>query len=116
MFEVDEITGKARLTQGDTAYVKLVPLDADGDFFMMEPGDKLVFTIAAYDVPRVVKNATIDNYDEESESYVVKIEKEDTENLQPIVYDYDVFLITNDGDRYTFVPKLEFEILPAVSR
>lgn len=102
--ENNEIT----LTRGDTAVIN-VDLTIYGETYELSEGETLVLTVKVTSWgPKVLLEKTAD-------SMSFQIKSEDTAELSPGTYYYDVRLRCADGASYTVVPRSAFIIKEAVA-
>lgn len=103
------------LTRGNTAELLVLPQNEDGTPFFLEEGDKVLFTVKnRYDKEMIQKEILPSAQDEETGEITIILSPEDTINMNPQAYTYDVLLVTASGDAYTFIPRSVFEITLAV--
>ena len=103
------------LTRGNTAELLVLPQNEDGTPFFLEEGDKVLFTVKnRYDKEMIQKEILPSAQNEETGEITIILSPEDTINMNPQAYTYDVLLVTASGDAYTFIPRSVFEITLAV--
>lgn len=97
------------LTKGNTAHICLCPYrDETGEYVELGEGDTIYFTVKS---PRgrtyLMKELTSDNCKEEDgEKYVdLTLTPEDTLDLEPYDYLYDVLIVLSNGEAYTFIER-----------
>jgi hypothetical protein len=117
MFEINNKTNKITLTQGNSAIIDITPyLNDSQNPIVLQEGDKVLFTVKSVSGREYLKKILTNNdYDnEEDTSLNVVLTPEDTVNLAPYRYLYDLLLIYANGEAYTFIGTSEFEITQAV--
>ena len=114
MFKIDGTN--ITLTQGNTADIQIIPLDDVGQMVYLVPGDRIVFAIKSLNKYHFRKELTDADYDSDSDSYLLRLEPEDTEDLPPLAYKYDCLLITRDGEQYTFIDESNFTLVRAIAK
>jgi len=101
-----KITGKQiELTRGDTAFITLIPkIKTYGIPRQLLETDTIIFRLLTrqtlVEIPCVI--------DLENNKALLTIEKEDTENITPGNYRYEVELITNNDQHFTFIADQPF--------
>lgn len=110
MLTINPATSKIVLTKGDDASLYLAVSYVDGEEYKLKDDDSICMTVR--------KNAN----DEDVAIYVeghgdyFTFKPEDTKQLEPGLYVYDVQLTTGAGKIYTVVPTSVFELIQEVSR
>lgn len=113
MFNVDG--NIISLTKGNTAVLDILPwIDTPDNPVFLEENDKVLFTIKHL-FGNVMLQRVLTKSDQNEDGCVkLTIYPEETINMAPAEYTYDVVLIFESGESYTFIPKSTFQILPAV--
>lgn len=97
------------LTRGDTAYLKFVPRvkqeDGTYDDYELQEGDVVTFRVKRTEI--FEKNCVIDL---EENTAILTLVPEDTISWQVKPYSYEVELITNLGEHFTFIANQRFTI------
>lgn len=97
-----EVKGTAiSLTRGDTCTIKIDILDQDGMIYLPREGDVVRFAAKkdfSKGAPAILKEVPID-------TMVLKLDPEDTKQLEYGKYVYDVELTKANGDVDTFITK-----------
>lgn len=108
MFVIDK-SKKIILTKGDTATIYVEVKDLDGNSYEWVDGDIVTLTVKKTPSSDVSlhKVATDDHY--------IIIDHDDTSNLKPGLYVYDVQL-QSGNNIYTIVPMSYFELRNEVSK
>lgn len=109
MFIIDPKLQKVKLTRGDTATMLVQIYDLEEKLYEIQPGDIITFTLRKSSKSEVclTKEATEDHY--------IIINSEDTINLSPGLYKYDLQLTTNEGFVYTIIQNNYFELLSEIT-
>ena len=99
-----------------TSYTRSMKIiDSNNDPYVHEQNDIVMLTVkhnilqSDYDIQKTA------SYDAETDTYTFEFTPEDTENLMPDRYYYDIGL-QNGNDFYIIVPMSNFDILPASSQ
>lgn len=109
--------GKILLTKGDSAYIDVDLTTSTGETYEMQDGDTLTLTVRqmADDTSAVLLQA-------ESDNTQLHLTPEQTKQLSPGKYSYDIQLSTASSDVYTVVGAADtdsslnnFMILPEVT-
>lgn len=110
-FHYNDIT----ITQYNTAEIAVTPYYDTGDTYILDDGEKVVFTVRSPVTGEVVlkKTLTASDYNENGE-LVIYLTSDDTA-LVCEQYVYDVALIT-DVDFVTFIPKSKFRVVQAITK
>lgn len=97
------------LTRGNTAHIRFkLYKKQDGTYIKLGENDRIYFTVKS---PRgktyLTKELTADNcIEEDGEKYVnLMLAPEDTLNLEPFDYLYDILIVLSNGDAYTFIER-----------
>lgn len=121
MFNINPKNNRIKLTRGNSCKIDILPLIAySGDKITKVPvilqnGDRVIFTVGGLSGKKYLqKILTADDYDENDDSLNLVLFPEDTINLQPINYVYDVVLVYDNGASVTFIDSATFSVLPAV--
>lgn len=97
------------LTRGDTAYLKFIPKvrGTDGTLtdYELQDGDDVVFRVQKS--PNFEKACSIDL---EENTAILTLMPEDTLAWKVQQYNYEVELITNLGEHFTFIANQKFTI------
>ena len=102
-----KITGQSiMLTKGDDASIQLIPRYKDGTAYTFASGDKGYFRLK---VGSTLIEKECDIY-ADLNKMVISFQPEDTVNLNPGIYRYEVELITIYGFHYTFIADQTFII------
>lgn len=103
------------LTRGNTAELLVLPKNDDDTPYILASDDKVLFTVKnRVGKGLVQKTLTASAQDPETGEITIVLAPEDTIELAPQAYTYDVLLITASGDAYTFIPLSVFEITLAI--
>lgn len=98
------------ITKGDTAYIKATIVYNNGNNYKLKEGDSLTLSVKKYaDDTEYAFQKNIINTD------IITIEPEDTINLSPGRYVYDVQLNTNFGEIFTIIPNCYFYVMEGVT-
>lgn len=102
-------TGQITMTRGDSFHRKCT-LRFDEEVYQMKEGDKIQFGIkAAYeDKACLVKKTYTEN------PFILKIDPEDTKNLDFGTYYYDFQIVAANGYTDTFYPKKKLKLTEEV--
>lgn len=121
MFNINPRTNHIKLTRGNSCKIDILPLVVSGNDktskepIILQDGDRVIFTIAGVSGRKYLqKILTPDDYDENDDSLNLILFPEDTINLKPLNYIYDVILVYDNGTSITFIDNAMFSILPAV--
>lgn len=98
------------ITKGDTAYIKAIIVYNNGNNYELKKGDTLTLSVKKY--------ANDSNYAFQKniiDTDIITIEPEDTINLIPGRYVYDVQLNTNFGEIFTIIPNSYFYVMEGVT-
>lgn len=106
MFTVNARTSTIHITKGDSGTLNVELKDSDGEVYEPQLGDRIIFRVA--DDTRTVIFAK--EADIEEEGNLVTFLPEDTKDLQTRQYNYEVELVTEDGNHYTVIEYAIFEI------
>jgi len=108
MFCIDK-NGKISLTKGDTATMYVEAFDLNGIPYEIKSTDVVTMTVKknASSVASLTKTTDSEHY--------ITIFSEDTANLEPGIYVYDVQIKTEDGYVYTIIPLSYFQLAGEVS-
>lgn len=117
MFFINEKTHDIVLTQGNSCEIDTTPFFEDTEMpIVLGEGDKILFTVKSSNgkiyLKKILTNADYTNTEDTSINIILK--PEDTVNLQPHKYVYDLLLVYADGRAYTYVDESIFEIKKAV--
>jgi len=116
VFNINPRTNHIKLTRGNSCKIDITPLCAcDGDSIILTGEDKVVFTVASPS-GRVYlqKILTANDYDDTDDmSLNLFLTPDDTINLKPLEYRYDVLLVCEDGTSSTFISNAKFSLLQA---
>ena len=103
------------LTRGNTAELLIEPVDEESYPYMLSDGEKVIFTVKnAKGVIVIQKVLKADNQNQETGEIGLIISPEDTINLAETEYKYDVLLVTESGDAYTFIESSTFSVVSAI--
>lgn len=103
------------LTRGNTAELLIAPVDEEDYPYILSEGEKVIFTVKnAKGVSIIQKVLKSDDQDQETGEIAVIISPEDTINLAETEYKYDVLLVTESGDAYTFIESSMFSVVSAI--
>ena len=98
------------LTRGDTAYLQFIPVIADDDGdpvdYKLIEGDSVVFRLKT-DKIIFSKECIIDT---ENNTSILTLTEDDTKDLDFQTYYYEVELITNLEEHFTFIANQRFTI------
>lgn len=111
-----DVTGsQISLTRGNTAVLDILPwTDTPDEPLFLEEKDKVLFTVR-HPFGKIVFQKVLTKSDQEEDGYIkLVITPEDTVDMVSAEYNYDVMIIFEDGESYTFIPKSIFQILPAI--
>ncbi len=97
------------LTRGDSAVLLLKIQRENGSEYELQAGDSVLFTVknSVYDTAVIIQKKLIDG--------VIKINPDDTKNLQYGTYYYDVELTQSDGFVATVISPQKLIIEPEVT-
>lgn len=108
MFRVNITTSTIHITRGDTGTLNIDLVDAEGNIYIPQPGDRLILRIAnSSNVIVCTLDAIIDT---ELGTNIFRFLPEDTKGLIPGKYYYEVELVTANDDHYTVIEYKVFEI------
>lgn len=104
-----------RLTRGNSAALDIIPHNGTPDDpIMLKEGDRVLFTIKSSLGSTILQKALTAADQSEDGSVKLVLAPEDTVCIAPKVYTYDVVLVFENGEAYTFIPRSAFEIVEAV--
>lgn len=108
MLYIDE-DDNIKLTRGDTAIIDIEITDADGEPYIMQPLDELIFTVRKiYDAGSVVIEKTL-------QTPVITLVTDDTKDLTFGLYRYDIYLYNSSTHVLdTFIAEKIFEVAEEV--
>lgn len=102
-----------KLTRGDTAYITISIVDQDGFPYEFEEGDQIRLQVRTKpNYGSLIFNGNISIVDNE---IVWTISHDETKDLAPVTYYYDVELITANGEVFTFIEKSKLKITDEVT-
>lgn len=118
MFKIDSCTKHICLTRGNSCKIDILPILIDDNKnespIILKDEDKLIFTVASPSGRKYLQKVlTADDYDENDESLNLILFPNDTINLQPFDYMYDVVIVYDNGSTVTIVDSAKFSILQA---
>ena len=108
MFSIDA-NNKIALTRGDSAEIQVKVIDKNGVERQIFEDDELTFSVAKIIGGEILISKTITG------SNQFNILPEDTSELDPGIYFYDIQLVTFTGKVYTIIPVSRFEIRGEIS-
>lgn len=118
MFKIDA-KNVIKIIQGDTGILKLQLNDyelGEGDTVVFTVIDKKIIMDLSYrgfrEEPAIVK--TISEFTPEGAA-IIELRPEDTQELEPKTYSYDIQVNTKDGRVDTVVPANKFTVLEGIS-
>lgn len=117
MFKIDPDTKHIYLTRGNSCKIDITPLcDCDSDAIILSDNDKVIFTMAAPSgrvyLQKILTSNDYDGLDDMSLNLILT--PEDTINIKPLEYRYDVLLVYEDGASSTFISNAKFSLLQAL--
>lgn len=98
-----------KLIRGDTARFEVEILDQSGEKYVLQEGDKLVFTVkrnTSTDEVILQKQILGDTF---------TLMHDDTKDLEYRKYVYDIQLTQSNGDVTTVIPPSDFVVMPEVN-
>lgn len=98
-----------KITRGDTGVLALKLCNADGTEYVIQDGDKILFTVKnnVYTKDIIMQKQFAD--------LQIKINPSDTNDLSYGTYYYDVQLTTNSDDVFTVITPHKFEVMSEVT-
>lgn len=120
MFTVNAENNHIKLTRGNSCKIDILPLLVNESLKTQTPiilsdDDKVIFTVASPSGKIYLQKVlTADDYDEGDETLNLIIFPEDTIDMQPYDYVYDVLVVYDDGSTTTFIRDATFSILSAL--
>lgn len=103
------------LTRGNTAELLVLPKNDDDTPYILASDDKVLFTVKnRVGKGLVQKTLTASAQDPETGEITIVLAPEDTIELAPQAYTYDVLLVTESGDAYTFIESSTFSVVSAI--
>lgn len=106
MFIVNTKTSLIHITRGDSGTLSVELKDADGQAYVPQLGDRIIFRVAdSSGTILLAKEGDIDN-----DSILITFLPEDTKDIQAGQYHYEVELVTDTDDHYTVIEYSIFEI------
>lgn len=108
MLYIDE-DDNIKLTRGDTAIIDIEITDSEGNPYVMQPLDELIFTVRKiYDAGSVVINKTL-------QTPVITLVTNDTKDLTFGKYRFDIYLYNSSTHVLdTFIAEKTFEVAEEV--
>lgn len=100
------VDGNIYLTRGDSAILELTILDEDGQTWTPAEGDKVIFCMKK----AAINPAVLLKIEAVSGSTDIIINPEDTKELTPGQYIYDIHAELAGGDVYTVIADKIFEV------
>lgn len=98
------------LTRGDTAYIRILEFTKDDDtVYYLQDGDRIYFRMRTTNNRILPKEFVIDF---ENNSALLTLIPDDTILLPIAIHKYEVELVTNIGEHFTFIANKNFEIGP----
>lgn len=98
------------LTRGDTAYIKILEfIKDDGDIYYLQDGDAIYFRMRTTNNRILSKELVIDF---ENNTALLTFIPDDTIYLPITKNKYEIELVTNIGEHFTFIANKNFEIGP----
>lgn len=119
MFEINDITKDIVLTQGNAGVISTTPYVYNSDTpFELSEYDKILFTVASPSKKIYIQKEYSSKDINEDGSVDIVITSNDTVNMSPFRYKYDVMLAqynkqTNTYEAYTFINTAYFTVLEA---
>lgn len=110
MFIIDQKNRKIKLTRGDTATMLVQIFDIEGKEYEIKDSDVITFTLRKNSASEVSLTKVA------IPSHHIIFESNDTSQLTPGLYKYDLQLTTVEGGVYTIIQDNYFELLPEITR
>ena len=110
MFIIDQKNRKIKLTRGDTATMLVQIFDIEGKEYEIKDSDVITFTLRKNSASEVSLTKVA------IPSHHILFEPNDTSELIPGLYKYDLQLTTAEGGVYTIIQDNYFELLPEITR
>lgn len=107
MFSYNEEDGMIKLTRGDTAYLDIMVTDDDGKEFPLSNQTEICMTVREDALSPIL-------FQLPAENSRIKINPEDTKDMEFGTYRYDVQVMLENGDVYTYGP-YKFKVLQEVT-
>lgn len=117
MFVINDKTKEIVLTQGNSCKIDITPYDEfTSEPIILQGEDRVIFTIKSPSGRKYFQRIlTSEHYDcEEDKSLNLYLVPEDTIDLQPFSYLYDVLIVFENGETATFIDSSIFKIVQAL--
>lgn len=101
------------LTKGDSGFIRFIPRYEDKSLYIIQLSDRFVFRVKIRDNTVLEKELLIETTDNIAR---LLLEPEDTENLNPGTYYYEVELIDGYNHHFTFVAYQRFTLGKEIER
>jgi hypothetical protein len=115
MFKINSETNNISVTRGNSFELSVKPIIAESEeTYVPAANDKILFTVKGSTGKTYVKKLISGTECADDGTITISISPADTLNMKPFVYSYDILLVKQNGEAYTFIDKSDFTLLEAI--